>query len=109
MVALFIVTLIILLFIQIITFVKVIRLVRQVSKMLLEIRLLFKNSGIYYVPNQNRVIKAMTCQYCRYRQTYIHISDHIDKENFYYVCKKHEKEISLSDGCEEFDRDFQSL
>jgi len=105
---LFVITLIILVFIQIFTFVKVMRLVRQISKMLLEVRILFKNSGIYYLPNENRVIRDTTCQYCRFRQTFIHFSGHVEQDNFYYKCKKHEKEVALSDKCEQFERDFQS-
>jgi len=108
MIELFVITLLILVFVQIFTFVKVMRLVSQISKMLLEVRLLFKNSGIYYLPNENRIVKATTCRYCRFRQTFIHLTEQVEQDNFYYLCKKHEKEVALSDRCEQFERDFQS-
>ena len=108
MVEIFIVTLVILFMVQAFTFIKVMRIIKQVSKLLFEVRILFKNSGIYYEAKQNRLIKSNTCQYCRNRLSFIQIADESDRNSFYYICKKHDTQITLSDTCQQFERDFQS-
>jgi hypothetical protein len=109
MIEIFIVALVILLIVQAVTFIKIMRIVRQVNKLLLEVRILFKNSGIYYHPQQNKLIKSNTCQYCRYRLSFIQITEESEKDNFYYKCKKHDKAISLVDTCQQFERDFHPM
>lgn len=103
------IALIILFAIQVITFFKIVSIIKQMNKLLFEVRLLFKHSGIFYQPQKNSVIKSNSCQYCKYRMSFIQLSDEEEKDNFYYKCKKHEIEISLSDSCAQFQRDFRQV
>ena len=95
--------------IQIFSFLKLIQTLRQMTKMLLEIRLIFKKAGIYYDQHTNRIITHRSCQFCRHRISFIKTGDDEDAEGFYYRCKQRNVEIALHDSCEDFDRDFGSI
>jgi len=97
-----------LLIIQVYTFVKVFRIVKHLNKLLFEIRILFKHSGIFFQPQKNKVIKAKSCQYCKSRISFIQIDDDENSDNFYYRCKKHNIEVGLSDTCQQFEREFRT-
>ena len=105
----FLIAIVILFIIQIVTFVKVATIVKKMNKLLFEVRILFKQSGIFFQPHKNKVIKSNSCQFCKYRSSFIQISDEINKDNFYYRCQKHDEEISLSDSCGQFERDYRQL
>ena len=45
------------------------------------------------------------CQHCKYRLSYIHISDN-SEEDFYYRCKIRNAEVSLKDTCDRFKEDM---
>jgi len=94
---------------QIISFSKLIQTMRHMTKMLLEIRLIFKKSGIYYDQHSQRVVAHKTCQFCRHRMSYIKTADDDENEGFYYRCKQRNIEITLDYSCEHFNRDFASL
>lgn len=91
---------------QIFSFSKLIQTIKQLSRMLFEIRLLFKKSGIYYNQHVNRVIEYKSCQFCRHRMSFIQSGDESEYDGFYYRCKQRNIEITLHDQCEHFDRDF---
>jgi hypothetical protein len=95
--------------IQIFSFSKLIQTIRQMTQMLLELRLIFRKSGIYYDQHTHRIIAHKSCQYCRHRMSYIKTTDDEDNEGFYYRCKQRNIEITLDDSCEHFDRDFGSI
>jgi hypothetical protein len=95
--------------IQAVTFFKIISILRQMNKLLFEVRLLFKHSGIFFQAQKNKVIKSNSCQYCKYRRSFIQLTDEESKDNFYYKCKKHDIEISLSDSCAQFQRDYRQV
>jgi hypothetical protein len=101
--------LLILFAIQVFTFFKIVSIIRQMNKLLFEVRLLFKHSGIFYQPQKNKIIKSNSCQYCKYRMSFIQLTDEENKDNFYYKCKKHDIEISLSDSCAQFQRDYRQV
>ena len=92
--------------IQLVYFSKLLTLAKRLNKFLLEIRIYFKNSGIFYNVNDRSIIRNNTCQYCKHRMSYINISNKDDFENFYYRCKKRNIDILLSDSCIQFERDF---
>ena len=94
---------------QIITFLKVFSIVKQMNKLLFEVRLLFKHSGIMYEPQKDKISKSNSCQHCRYRVSYIELTDEENRDNFYYKCKKHNIEIFLSDSCAHFQRDYRQV
>jgi hypothetical protein len=77
------------------------------NKLLFEVRLLFKHSGIFYQPQKNKIIKSNSCQHCIHRISFIQITDEETRDNFYYKCKKHDIEIDLSDSCTQFERDYR--
>ena len=92
--------------IQVFGFYKIVSIIRQLNKLLMEIRLLFKSSGIYYDHKDSTVMQSCSCKHCIYRMSFINISDNYDSENFYYRCKKQNVEITLNDSCNNFERDF---
>jgi hypothetical protein len=92
--------------IQIILFYKIINIIKHLNKLLFEVRILFKQSGIYYQPQKKKVIKTTSCQFCKYRISFIQISDESPNDNFYYKCRIHDTEIKLSDSCQRFEREF---
>ncbi len=95
--------------ILVVTFLKIVSIIGQMNKLLFEVRLLFKHSGIFFQPQKNKVIKSNSCQYCKYRRSFIQLTDEESKDNFYYKCKKHDIEISLSDSCAQFQRDYRQV
>ncbi|MEE9119577.1 MAG: hypothetical protein V3U02_13420 [Calditrichia bacterium] len=103
------IALLILFGIQAVTFFKIISTLRQMNKLLFEVRLLFKHSGIFFQPQKNKVIKSNSCQYCKYRRSFIQLTDEDSKDNFYYKCQKQDIEILLSDSCAQFQRDYRQV
>jgi hypothetical protein len=103
------IALLILFTIQVVTFLKIVVIIKQMNKLLFEVRILFKHSGIFFQPKKNNVIKSNSCQYCKYRMSFIQITDEENRDNFYYKCKKHDVEISLSDSCTQFQRDYRQV
>jgi len=95
--------------IQILSFFKIVAIIKQMNKLLFEVRILFKHSGIFFQPQRNNVVKSNSCQYCKYRMSFIQITDEENRDNFYYKCKKHDIEISLSDSCAQFQRDYRQV
>jgi len=103
------ISILILFAIQLVTFFKIVTIIRQMNKLLLEVRLLFKHSGIFFKPKKNKVVHSNSCQYCKYRMSFIQITDEENRDNFYYKCKNHDIEISLSDSCAQFQRDYRQV
>jgi len=91
--------------IQILTVGKLFSVVRQMNSLLFEIRILFKSTGVYYVKEKKKVIHIDHCQYCKYRMSFIQVTNEMQNDQFYYRCKLKNVEISLSDSCEKFERD----
>ena len=103
------IALIVLFIIQVITFIKLVTIMRQMNKLLFEVRILFKHSGIFFLPQSKNVIKSNSCQYCKYRMSFVQLSDEKEQDNFHYKCKMHDIDISLSDSCEQFHRDYRQV
>jgi hypothetical protein len=95
--------------VQIFSFTKLVQTIRQMTRMLQEIRLIFKKSGIYYDGHAHRIVAHKSCQFCRHRVSYIKTGDEDEEEGFYYRCRQRNIEIMLHDSCEYFDRDFGSV
>jgi hypothetical protein len=93
--------------VQVITILKVINIIKQLNWLLFEVRMLFKHSGIFYQPQKNKVVKFNSCQYCKFRMSFIQITDEENKDNFYYKCIKHDVGIELTDSCKQFERDYK--
>jgi L-ribulose-5-phosphate 3-epimerase UlaE len=55
---------------------------------------------------QNRI--PQTCQFCRYRISYIHMGNTENTpEDFYYKCRLNNISIKLNDYCNRFDNESQ--
>jgi hypothetical protein len=93
--------------VQVVTILKMVNIIKQLNKLFFEVRMLFKNSGIFYQPQKNKVVKFNSCQYCKFRMSFIQITEEENKDNFYYKCKKHDIEIELIDSCKQFERDYK--
>jgi len=94
---------------QIVTFYKVFLIVKQMNKLLFEVRLLFKHSGLFYEPQKDKITKSNSCQHCMYRISYIELTEEQNRDNFYYKCKKHNIEVFLTDSCSHFQRDYRQV
>ena len=93
--------------IQVAILTKIVFVIRRFSKILFEIRLIFKYSGLSYDQKKKVVVKEDVCEYCKFRMPYIEMTGDASLENFYYKCKKRNVEIDLSDTCKFFKRDYQ--
>ena len=93
--------------IQIVILTRIVVVIRRFTKILFEIRLIFKHSGLSYDPNKKVVLKEDICEHCKFRMPYIGMSGDSTLDNFYYKCKKRNVEIELSDTCKFFKRDYQ--
>ncbi len=47
-------------------------------------------------------VPAQTCQFCKYRLTYIKAGLSGSEQDFYYSCKLNHKQVSLTDTCSKF-------
>ena len=92
--------------IQLFVFYKIVMIVRQFTRLLLEVRLLFRHAGISYEHNTKKIVDLKTCQFCKYRLPYIKISENDTVDDFYHKCKKKDIEINLNDTCNLFERDL---
>ena len=97
--------LLVLFFIQILTFLKLIQIIKQINKFLFEFRILLKRGAFSY-KKFNSLFYKNTCQYCKHRMSFIQISEDDITDNFYYKCRKKDIEIALADTCNKFERDY---
>lgn len=86
--------------------VKLVNSMRGTNKLLMELRLIFKRAGVYFDPGRENVVAEKSCRYCRFRISYIQITDESGSDAFYYRCRKRNLEIRLDDSCEAFLRDL---
>ncbi len=58
------------------------------------------------VQSRRREAFPSTCQFCRYRLSYINTRDRESEvEDFYYKCRLRNIEVTLDDSCERFETD----
>lgn len=90
---------IVLLMIQIVALLRMHRFIRYFKNMLL-----YVGSQMGYYKTSSKA-PIQTCQFCKYRQTYIKATVSGRDEDFYYRCKLHHKPVSLSGTCKQFEYD----
>ena len=90
---------ILLLIVQIIALVRVKQLINRLRHTLVDLRNMQRNEA-FILPRQLR-----TCQFCKYRMSYIKANISGNKENFYYRCSYHDKNVSLKSTCKQFEFD----
>jgi len=91
---------------QLVVIIKLITTLKATNRLLVEVRLIFRRAGIYFEPDRKKFIAERSCQYCKYRVTYIQITDEQGSDAFYYRCRKRNLEIRLGDTCDAFQRDL---
>lgn len=110
MTLLFYILLFALLIIQAFIFYKISGIINNVNRMLLEVRNISLKMNTAGEPFKNKLITSNSCYYCRYRMSFIQINESEDNaDNFYYKCKKHNLEISLTDSCKQFEEDYRQV
>ena len=87
---------VILLIVQIIALIRVRQLINRLRHMLVDLSRLQRKDD-FILPGQLRI-----CQFCKYRKTYIKANISGTKENFYYRCAFHDKNINLTSSCKDF-------
>jgi hypothetical protein len=85
---------------------KLFRSLKTTNRLLTEVRLIFRRAGIYFEPVKKKYIAERSCQFCKYRVTYIQITDDPGSDAFYYRCRKRNLDIRLGDTCDAFERDL---
>ena len=93
--------------VQVVILARIVFIIRRFTKILFEIRLIFKRAGLSYDARKEMVIKEDTCEYCKFRMPFLEMSNEASLDNFYYKCKKRNVEIELSDTCKFFKQDYQ--
>ena len=90
-----------LIIVQVVILVKTYLLVRKTSRMLYELKFFLAR---YYPKKSEKYSESRICRNCKFRMTYIHISEGVHDNAFYYQCKLHKREITLKDSCPNFKR-----
>lgn len=90
---------VILLIVQIVALIRVRQLINRLRHLLVDLSRLQRKED-FTLPKQLRI-----CQFCKYRKTYIKANISGNKENFYYRCSFHDKNVNLSSSCKEFQFD----
>lgn len=93
--------------VQIVVLSRIVVIIRRFTKILFEVRIIFKHAGLSYDSRKKTVVQNNICQHCKYRMPFIEMIGDSSLDNFYYKCKKRDIEIELSDTCEYFERDYQ--
>jgi len=91
---------IVLLVVQIITLIRVRQFITRLRNTLMEFSEIKKKPSSMILPKQLR-----TCQFCKYRLTYIKANIAHNKEKFYYRCRLSDHEIELTSTCKKFEFD----
>lgn len=99
-------TFIILFIVQLFVLYRIFAITNQFTRLLLEIRLLFKHVGISYEPRTKKISDQKICQYCKFRLSFIKMSDNDAADDFYYKCRKKNLEVHLNDSCKYFEWDL---
>lgn len=82
------------------------RILQQLSFYIESISRFFYRVGLAGQVNRAKKDEPHTCQFCKYRLSFIHMSDNSGEvEDFYYKCQLRKIEIKLDESCERFERD----
>jgi hypothetical protein len=102
----FILTLILLVSFQFILLIRIRRLLDHVSSYTENLSKLFFRAGTSSVKVLPQDTFPKTCQFCKYRLSYIHMGDKEGEvEDFYYKCRLRNIEITLNDSCDRYENE----
>jgi len=94
---------------QVIVLLRIKNLLHQVSYYIESISRFFYRMGAYNRSASPRKQIPKTCQFCKHRLSFIHMSENKGEvEDFYYKCQLRNIEVTLDDSCEQFEKDEYS-
>ncbi|MEJ2049015.1 MAG: hypothetical protein P8Y60_04090 [Calditrichota bacterium] len=84
------------------------KILLQISFYIESISRFFYRVGISSSLRAKTEVGPKTCQYCKYRMSFIHMSENeAEVEDFYYKCRLRNVEIDLKDSCQQFEPEPQ--
>lgn len=89
----------VLLIIQIVALVRIRQIINKLRAMLNS----FHGRGKHTQLANYSQKSLQSCQFCKFRQTYIKATISGESDDFYYRCKFHHKGVKLNDSCPDFD------
>lgn len=91
---------------QVILLLKIKMILQQISFYIESISRFFYRFGFSTAQKPSKTEIPRTCQYCKYRLSFIHMSENKGEvEDFYYKCQLRNIEVKLQDSCEQFEQD----
>ena len=94
---------------QVIVLLRIRNLLHQISYYIESISRFFYRMGSYGRSPSPRKQIPQTCQFCKHRLSFIHMSENKGEvEDFYYKCQLRNIEVTLDDSCEQFEKDEYS-
>ncbi|GAB4371283.1 MAG: hypothetical protein Kow0042_13950 [Calditrichia bacterium] len=91
---------------QIILLLRIRTILQQISFYIESISRFFYRVGIASSPIKNKPQIPKTCQYCKFRLSFIHMSERNGEvEDFYYKCQLRNTEVQLNETCERYEKD----
>lgn len=98
---------IILLFIfQVLVLLRIKNILQQISFYIESISRFFYRVGVTSAVKQKQTEMPKTCQFCKNRLSFIHMSENKGEiEDFYYKCQLRNIEVNLDDTCEQYEKD----
>jgi hypothetical protein len=105
-IGLLVIAVVLLLILQIIMLFRIRGIIKQISFYIESISRFFYRVGISAATNVKKPQAPKTCQFCKFRLSFIHMSEHKGEvEDFYYKCQLRNIEIQLDDTCEQYEKD----
>jgi len=91
---------------QIIVILRIKKTLHQISFYLENILRFFYHVGFKPNATSLKTENPKTCQFCKHRLSFIHMSENKGEvEDFYYKCKLRNIEIQLNETCEKYSKD----
>ena len=103
-IAIFLVILFLLFALQTLVLIRIRKLLQNISSYTENISKFFYKYGVFTVFKPKTDLAPKTCQYCKFRLSFIHMGNNESGvEDFYYKCKLQNTDIRLQDTCEHFE------
>lgn len=91
---------------QVIILLRIKSILQQISFYIESISRFFYRIGVTSALRQKKETYPKTCQFCKNRLSFIHMSENEGEvEDFYYKCRLRNTEITLDDTCEQFENE----
>ena len=92
--------------IQLLLLLRIRNILQQISFYIESISRFFYRVGISSAVKKPAPAVPRTCQFCKFRLSFIHMSENKGEvEDFYYKCQLRNIEVQLDETCEQFEKD----